>query len=1084
MRFINFKNKKVKIALVLTLILLVNFYAFAFLTDELKTNKSKIINETNILNDFENNLKSSGVSPLFDSMYIHHNLYDYNIGYIDSNISYSLLSADIFNVDWLFDGSPAYSWQVNSTNREITASDLFPDYTHTPFWIFPDVSLGDTVLICSIWDSDHTFEVSEELIYDLPGFGLIEVLVLQDLAYDNCSAWYEKSTGILLNGTFYYGGGYNYLIYDFISTNVAFTYFVYDSQLFDGMYILNNFSIYDDDYCSTFSYTPYMGYLYYETWEIPGLVNDTWIVDTQTRIMSGGSTFGDGTHTTAWIFTNVSLGDTVLIAADAEGDHLFQVSSEISYDIPGFGAVDVWVLEDLDFPGGWAWYEKNTGILINCQFFWNVGGDYNYTMEFIHSNVFTGFSDDFENGLCKWEKITGLWHLTNTSSAWPDPCHSPIHSMWFGQESTGNYETGLREMGDLISIPFSLIGVEKAILEFYHWREGEAGWDYSYVYISTDGINWDLIYSTDAQISPWEKVSLDISGYVSYSSLQLRFFFDTHDSVANAYRGWLVDDIQVITYDLSHELSVSLEVPRNPELYNIYSINATVANAGKNDESNVDLLLYLNDVIVDSITILDLPVNASETINYMWTPTQYGSYNFTTYAPPVTGEEYIENNIESQYTGISSSITGPVAIFRNNLAWDMNTTELILQMYGIDYTIYNSSHMGTVVLTQYEKVIIESDQDQLFYDTLGSYISWFESYATSGGILEIHAFDHGWHSGIWDGLYLMPGGFDYDLVPSDSISINLTGHPILLDPYIITDEELDGWDTSVIGYFTTFPSSSKQILLESSSLDPVFIELDYGEGTILITLQCLEWGYYQGYSNFLENVVLFNPDSFILTAPDSSSEWETDASHNIYWESSGTISNVKLELYKNNMFVMEIISSTPNDGEYIWTIPAGLDDSTQYQIKISDFFKSSTFTFSEYFEIFNPTITISTPDSSSIWERGSSESVYWTSRGTIPNVMLQLYLEGIYVMDIIASTSNDGEFLWEIPSSLVESDQYQIKIIDVSDPSISDYSDYFEIEKPPSGEPAIPGYNLSLLIGIVSVVSVMLSKKRYKKIFK
>jgi hypothetical protein len=225
MHIIDLKKKKVRSELLLILILIVNFYIFAFFIDDLKANKTKVIDEINELNNLQNNLKSSGVSPLFDGMYLHHTITDYKLGCADSNISYSLLSADFFNVTWSFDGSPFYSWHVNSTSRELTDASLFTDYTHTPFWIFPNVSLGETVLISSLMDIDHTFEVSDELIYNLTGFGLLEVLVLQDLAYDNCSAWYNKGTGILLNGTFYYGGGYNYLIFDFIGTNVDFTYF-------------------------------------------------------------------------------------------------------------------------------------------------------------------------------------------------------------------------------------------------------------------------------------------------------------------------------------------------------------------------------------------------------------------------------------------------------------------------------------------------------------------------------------------------------------------------------------------------------------------------------------------------------------------------------------------------------------------------------------------------------------------------------------------------------------------------------------------------------------------------------------------
>lgn len=115
-------------------------------------------------------------------MYITHNLFDYNIAMYSSNISYTYNSGSIYDVLWTgtFGGD---TWQVNTSTREIIGSSsiYFSDFTHTPFWIFTDVSLSDTILISSIWDVDHTFEISDELVYNLTSFGLIEVWVLQDL---------------------------------------------------------------------------------------------------------------------------------------------------------------------------------------------------------------------------------------------------------------------------------------------------------------------------------------------------------------------------------------------------------------------------------------------------------------------------------------------------------------------------------------------------------------------------------------------------------------------------------------------------------------------------------------------------------------------------------------------------------------------------------------------------------------------------------------------------------------------------------------------------------------------------------------
>ena len=85
-------------------------------------------------------------------------------------------------------------------------------------------------------------------------------------------------------------------------------------------------------------------------------------------------------------------------------------------------------------------------------------------------------------------------------------------------------------------------------------------------------------------------------------------------------------------------------------------------------------------------------------------------------------------------------------------------------------------------------------------------------------------------------------------------------------------------------------------------------------------------------------------------------------------------------------------------------------------------------------------------------------------------------------MEIVSSTPNDGEYYWTVPPGLDESNQYQIRITLVSNPSIYDYSDYFEIKSPPTGiQTGIPGYNLYILIGVLGVVSIILTKKRVKK---
>ncbi len=157
----------------------------------------------------------------------------------------------------------------------------------------------------------------------------------------------------------------------------------------------------------------------------------------------------------------------------------------------------------------------------------------------------TPFKDDFENGLLNWDCNTSLWHITDDNSVWADSYHSSSHALWFGQEATGNCYTGTKQMGNVISKTIDLTGAEKAYLTFDHWRETKTSDDWSYVYISTNGNNWDLVYSNNSDISPWENVNLNISSYVGNENIRIRFCFDVDQKSVYDYRGWLVDDICV-----------------------------------------------------------------------------------------------------------------------------------------------------------------------------------------------------------------------------------------------------------------------------------------------------------------------------------------------------------------------------------------------------------------------------------------------------------------------------------------------------------------------------------------------------------
>jgi hypothetical protein len=220
-------------------------------------------------------------------------------------------------------------------------------------------------------------------------------------------------------------------------------------------------------------------------------------------------------------------------------------------------------------------------------------------------------------------------------------------------------------------------------------------------------------------------------------------------------------------------------------------------------------------------------------------------------------EGYLVAWLKDELPEALGAITGPVAIFQDKDPWDyMTSTQDILTANGIAYTIYSSAQIGVVDLSGFEKVIIASDQPTAFYTAVETNSAWFENYANNGGIMEIHAADGGWASGYWP-TGAIPCGFTWTLNYGNTVDIALPGNEMLTTPNVITDAELDGWSASYHGYFTGFPAGSELILTEgdTGSANPVLIVAPYGSGSVIASGQTLEWAYWWGDSNLLENVL-------------------------------------------------------------------------------------------------------------------------------------------------------------------------------------------------------------------------------------
>jgi hypothetical protein len=164
------------------------------------------------------------------------------------------------------------------------------------------------------------------------------------------------------------------------------------------------------------------------------------------------------------------------------------------------------------------------------------------------------FFEDFEEPFSGWT-ATGLWHRENdTSSSFPLPwLPSNEHYMWYGSSSTGNYNTGTTNYGNLTSDQIDLTSFEGRVrvgFWSYAHTEGLPDVDMMWVESSPDnGITWHKLGDVkNSSVSDWEYYSFEfpeLFEYYSSSSVRIRFCFDTVDSFGNDFPGWRLDDITI-----------------------------------------------------------------------------------------------------------------------------------------------------------------------------------------------------------------------------------------------------------------------------------------------------------------------------------------------------------------------------------------------------------------------------------------------------------------------------------------------------------------------------------------------------------
>lgn len=202
------------------------------------------------------------------------------------------------------------------------------------------------------------------------------------------------------------------------------------------------------------------------------------------------------------------------------------------------------------------------------------------------------------------------------------------------------------------------------------------------------------------------------------------------------------------------------------------------------------------------------------------------------------------------------------------------------------------------------------------------------------------------------------------------------------------------------------------------------------------------------------------PPGYWLTSPNNGEIWKTGDDVTVEWTSQSLNDEVSLALYKNGSYEQNIDPHTTDDGSHTFTLSHTLDAGADYKVRIKSINASeirdySDLSFTIEKGLPDPELTVVTPNGGELWEWGTEVEMTWETGGLGEDVKLALFKDDSYHKTIANATPNTGSFVWDVPESVGQGDDYRLRVRSTDDIQLVDFSNAFFSVGPGPNTPSL-----------------------------